>query len=215
MDQISMDVLGYNHRQVPNSMFRHGKPVNHLGIILPGYRHTADMPDLYYAGRILLAKGADVLRVDYAYDKTDFMEKTEQEQADWLNADVKAACEAALKKRSYGKITIIGKSLGSLAMGHLLNEKAMETFHCVWSTPLLTNDWLCSQIMKYHPRSLFIIGTEDKFYHPVILDELVRGTHGKAVVLNGVNHGLEIPNDILGTLDALAQIVKAVLEFIE
>ncbi len=90
----------------------------------------------------------------------------------------------------------------------------MQSAACVWSTPVLADAWLCAQIRKHHPRSLFIIGTADHFYDPALLAELVDATHGKALVLDGVHHGLEIEGDIPGTLAALNRIVDAMREFI-
>jgi hypothetical protein len=213
MDIISLDITGYNRQPVPNSMYLQSKESDHLGIMLPGYRHTVDMPDLHYAGRILMAKGADLLRIEYAYPKTDFMQRSWQEQSDWINEDVRAACEAGLRKRPYKKITLVGKSLGTLAMGHLLDDPRFAPASCVWSTPILASEWLCGQIQKHRPRSLFIIGTADRYYKPAILEKLIGATKGKLLVLEGVDHGLEIPDDVEGSLSALHQIVDAVEEF--
>ena len=214
MEMIPIEAFGYGHQPVPASMIVHSGTTDHLGVILPGYRHTVDKPDLHYAGLILQAAGADVLRVEYAYPKTDFMNRPEPERAERLSADVRAACAAGLKHRPYRKITLIGKSLGTLAMGHLLEDPAFAGAGCVWSTPILADAWLCAQIRKHHPRSLFIIGTADHFYNPALLGELVDATQGKALVLEGVHHGLEIESDIPGTLAALQRIVGAMQEFI-
>jgi hypothetical protein len=214
MEIIPLSVTGYKNQPVPASMLVSSEASDHLGIILPGYRHTADMPDLHYSGRILLFGGADVLRVEYAYPKTDFMQRPPEEQAAWLSEDVRAACQAAMHRREYRKITLIGKSLGTLAMGHLLEDERFAQASCVWLTPILANGWLCAQIRKHHPRSLFIIGTADHFYQPALLQELVMATQGKALVLDGVHHGLEIEGDIPGTLATLRRIVDAVQEFI-
>ncbi len=72
MEIIPIEALGYGRSPVPASMIVHAGETDHLGIILPGYLHTVDMPDLHYAGLILQARDADVLRVEYAYPKTDF-----------------------------------------------------------------------------------------------------------------------------------------------
>jgi pimeloyl-ACP methyl ester carboxylesterase len=190
------------------------KQTGHLCVILPGYRHTADMPDLHYPGQILLAQGADLLRIEYAYPKTDFITRPNQEQSDWIRKDVLAACTAGMKKRSYRKITLIGKSLGTLAMAHLLDDPRFAAASCVWSTPILASGWLCAQIKKHRPRSLFIIGTADPYYLPAILEELIEATKGKLLVLEGADHSLEIPDDVEGSLSALHQIVDGVQEFI-
>jgi hypothetical protein len=75
-------------------------------------------------------------------------------------------------------------------------------------------EWLCSRIKETHPRSLFVIGTADRFYQPDILEGLERITNGQSVVLEGVNHALEIPGDIPKSLMVLDQIVQALQEFL-
>ena len=132
MELNSLDAIGYKNQQVPNTFITQSDSTKHLGIILPGYRHSADMPDLHYAGRILLEGGADLLRVEYAYNRTDFMKQTNSEQGKWISSDVFAICNAALAHRSYGQITLVGKSLGTLAMGlmpiiRIRNHKLIQT----------------------------------------------------------------------------------------
>ena len=215
MKIIPITALGYDRQTVPASMIQQPEATDHLGILLPGYRHTIDMPDLHYAGLILQQKHADVLRVEYEYSKTDFMNRPGPERAEWLAADVRAACAAGLAKREYKKLTLIGKSLGTLAIGHLLEDPRFVNASCIWSTPILADPWLCAQIRKHHPRSLFIIGTADPLFDSTALDELVNSTKGKALVLPGLHHGLEIEDDIPGTLEALRRMVDAIHAFIE
>ncbi len=214
MELSSLKVIGYKNQPVPNTFIIQPVLARHLAIILPGYRHPAEMADLYYAGRVLLAKGADLLRVEYAYFRTDFMEHSESEQADWLSRDVLAACNAGLSYRSYNQITLVGKSIGTLAMGHLLADDRFQGANCIWLTPVLTVEWLRSRIEQVHPRSLFIIGTADKYYQPDILKHLEECTQGRSVVIEGANHGLEISEDISKSLAALNQIVQAIQEFV-
>ena len=214
MELSSLDVIGHRNQQVPNTFIAPPSPTHHLGIILPGYRYSAEMAPLYYAGRILLEQGADLLRVEYAYYRTDFSEQPEIEQDKWISSDVYAACNRVLSHRSYEKITVVGKSLGTVAMGHLLGDSRFQRATCVWFTPLLTLDWLCSRIEQTHPRSLFIMGTADRFYKPEILKHLEDITNGSSIVIEGANHPLEIPGDIPKSLTVLNQIVQALREFL-
>jgi hypothetical protein len=214
MEFKALDVTGYKNRRVPNTFVVQPKPALHLGIILPGYRHSADMADLHYAGRILLDQGADLLRLEYVYYRTDFMDQPERERDKWISTDVLAACNAALSCRPYSKITLVGKSLGTLAMGHLLADSRFQAAACVWSTPLLTVKWLCSRIEQIRPRSLFIVGTADHFYQPEILKRLEDVTLGHSLVIQGADHGLEVPGSIPRSLQALDQIVQALQEFL-
>lgn len=210
----SLDVVGYKAQPVHNTLIAQPVPTRHLGIILPGYRYSAEMAPLYYAGCILLDQGADLLRIEYAYYRTDFIKQPESEQDQWISSDVFAACKAALSHHSYEKITLVGKSLGTIAMGHLLADPVFQRATCIWLTPLLTVDWLRSRIEQTHPRSLFVIGTADKFYKPDILKRLEQITGGRSLVLEGVNHALEIPGDIPKSLAVLHQIVQALQEFL-
>ena len=214
MKLSSLDVIGYKNQQVPNTFITQPDPTEHLGIVLPGYRHSVDMPDLHYAGRILLDQGADLLRVEYVYYQTDFISQAENVQDEWLSSDVFTACNAALSYRPYKSITLVGKSLGTIAMGHLLADHRFQQAKCVWSTPILTIEWLCSRIEQVHPHSLFIIGTADNFYKPDVLEHLKKVTNGRSVVIEGAHHGLEISDSIPKSLTALSQIVQALQEFL-
>ena len=211
----SLDVVGYKSQPVDNSFISQPNPTRHLGIILPGYSYSPDMAPLHYASLILLEGGADLLQIEYTYYRTDFQEQPQSEKVKWLASDVLAACEAALSQRSYEKITLIGKSLGTIAMAQLLADTRFQSARCVWMTPLLNLDWLCSRIEQTRPPSLFIIGTDDRHYQPEVLKRLEHSTGGRSLVLEGANHGLEILGDIAKSLVMLNQIVQALQEFLK
>jgi hypothetical protein len=215
MQLSSLDIVGYKNQPVPNTFMTHSNAAKHLGMILPGYHYSADMPPLHYAGRVLFEQGADVLSVDYTYYRTDFTKQPQNEQDQWISSDVLAACNAGLSQHPYEKITLVGKSLGTIAMGHLLAEARFRKATCIWMTPILSADWLCSRIEQVQPRSLFIIGTADQFYQPEVLKNLEQATKGHTLVLEGVNHGLQVPGDISKSLLALNQIVQACQEFLD
>jgi len=214
MELTSLEIAGYKNQRVPNTFFRQEKETTHLGIVLPGYRYSADRAELYFASRILLEQGVDLFRVEYAYNQTSFMKVPESEQDDWISNDVFAACNICLSQRSYEKITLIGKSLGTIAMGHLLTDSRFQSATCVWSTPMLTVEWLPKQIEQVKPRSLFIVGTADNYYKPEILKKLVEATKGRVVGIDRATHALEIPGSISESLDVLNRIVKELQGFL-
>jgi hypothetical protein len=214
MELGSLHIVGYNNQPVPNTFIIQPKLTRHLGIILPGYRYSPEMAPLYYAGRILLEQGADLLRVEYAYYRTDFLEQTETEQDRWIAGDVFAACDAGLAHRTYEKITVVGKSIGTIAMGHLLSDPRFQHATCIWLTPLLTVESLRARIEEIHPRSLFVIGTADKFYIPEVLHHLETVTNGQVAVIEGANHALEIPDSIKNSITVLEQIVQTLQQFL-
>jgi len=214
MELKTLDALGYKDQKVSNTFVVQSNPTGHLGIILPGYRHSADMADLHYAGRILREQGADLLRVEYRYYQTNYLSQSEGEQNQRISEDVFAVCNACLAFRSYNRITLVGKSLGTRGMGFLLGDERFQKADCVWSTPPLTTEWLYSRIEQVRPRSLFIFGTADDYYQPEKLNHLVDVTNGRAVIIEGANHGLEVPESIPGSLQGLGKIVQALQGFL-
>ncbi|MBI5954107.1 MAG: hypothetical protein HY865_20815 [Chloroflexi bacterium] len=214
MELKTLDAPGYENKKVPNTFVVQPKSTGHLGIILPGYRHSADMADLHYVGRILMGQGADLLRVEYRYYETDYLSQSENDQNQRISEDVFAVCNACLALRPYNKITLIGKSLGTRGMGFLLGDERYQKADCVWSTPPLTTEWLRVRIEQVRPRSLFIFGTADDYYKPEILQHLVQVTNGRAVVIEGATHGLEVPESIPRSLQGLGQIVQGLQEFL-
>jgi len=211
----SLDVVGYENQRVPNTFITQQDSTRHLGIILPGYHYSPDMAPLHYAGRILLEQRADVLQLEYVYYRTDFAERPENERDEWLSSDVFTACNAGLSHRAYEKITLIGKSLGTLAISYLLGDSRFQQATCVWATPLLKIDWLCSRIEQIRPRSFFMIGTADQHYKPEVLQHLELATQGHSLVMEDVDHSLEVPGDIPKSLTALNQMIKALQAFIQ
>jgi hypothetical protein len=138
------------------------------------------------------------------------------EKARWVFADATAAWRAAHKQRAYGQVTLVGKSLGTLAMGYLLTtEVSLAQAKAIWLTPLLWNDMLCSQIKQAIPRSLFVAGTQDPHYNPHGLSEAADATGGEMVIIDGADHSLEIKGDVLASLQALEQVMRAVQQFLE
>ena len=211
----SLEISGYRSQPVSNTWITHPNLSNQLGVILPGYRFSADMPPLHYTRRVLLERGVDTLSVDYTYYRTNFMQQSPSEQGQWISADVFAACNAALSRHPYERITLVGKSIGTLAMGHLLSDPRFQQSACIWLTPLVTVDWLRTRIEQVHPRSLFIIGTEDQFYQPDILRQLENRTHGQTLIIPDATHSLEIPDNIQKSVMALNQMIQAVQEFLD
>jgi hypothetical protein len=208
----SLEIPGYRSEAVPNTFIRQGEPAAELGVILPGVAYSADMPVLYYSGALLLEGGADLLRVDYRYNRPG---ASGDERAQRLLADVSAALAAGLAQRPYSRITLVGKSVGTLAMGRLLaTEPRLREARAVWLTPLLTSAELLQDIAVWGGRSLFVIGTADHQYDPDLLAQAVSATRGESLVIPGANHSLEFPGDVLASLAALERLVRAVQAFL-
>ena len=212
----TLKIVGFRDERVPNTFLRQDSEAEHVALLLPGLRYTCDMPLLHYSVRLLLHLGADALRVEYAYDRrADYQALADADQERWFFTDVCAACHAALAQRSYRRITLIGKSMGTLAMGHLLTtEPALARAEAIWLTPLLTQDALRKQMRQHRGRALFAIGTADPFYDADALAELRAATGGDVVVVEDADHSLEIKDDVIRSVQALEQVMRAVVEIL-
>ena len=212
----ALKIVGCRNEAVPNTFFQQDGETRHLAILFPGYGYTAHMPAVYYPGRLLLTRGADVLSVEYTYGRRpEFQSLPDEERIRWLQADAAAACNAALAQREYERVTLVGKSIGTLAVAHLLTtEGRLRSPQCIWLTPLLRNARLRAQIKQAPHRALFVIGTADPQYDAARLAELQQATAGEVLVIEGADHSLEITGDVLASLHALEQVMEAMGEFV-
>ena len=124
--QEKLDLKTFNDQPLPNTFFKQEKGTDHLAVLLPGRGYTAQMPLLFYPALQLRERGADVLRLDVNYsEREDFQALEMNEQFRHLFAEVAATYQAGLAQGNYRQITLVGKSLGTLAMGHLLTTETL------------------------------------------------------------------------------------------
>ena len=212
----TLTIHGYRNEPVTNRLLRPEGAIDHLALLLPGYGYTLDMPLFYYAEKLLLERGWDVLRVEYAYNtRPEFQTLPKSERDRWLLADTTAAWRAGLGQRTYERVVLIGKSLGTMAMGHLLTMvDPHPNVGAVWLTPLLGEERLRQQIQQYGGPSLFVIGTADPHFEPVVLEKMQVATIGEAVVVRNADHGMDIPGDQVASVRAVERVVEALGRFL-
>lgn len=207
----SIAILGYRREPVPNRFSPQEAETDHLALILPGEGYHADLPLLAGPYALLQRAGADVLRVDYAYGRPEFRALPDAERSRWLAADVAAAWEAVKTRRPYRRLTLVGKSLGTLAMGHLLAaDPALDDALCIWLTPLFRVAALRAVAKAHRGPALIVVGTADAHYDLALFGEVQQATGAETVVVPRANHSLEIPGDVPRSLDALEQVMAAI-----
>jgi predicted alpha/beta-hydrolase family hydrolase len=212
----TLTIQGYRNEPVLNRFLRPEGAIDHLALLLPGYGYTLDMPLFYYAEKLLLERGWDVLRVEYAYNtRPEFQTLPKSERDRWLLADTTAAWRAGLGQRAYERVVLIGKSLGTMAMGYMLTmADPHPNVGAVWLTPLLGEERLRQQIQQYGGPSLFVIGTADPHFEPVVLEKMQVATIGEAVVVRNADHGMDIPGDPIASVRAVERVVEALSRFL-
>lgn len=213
----TFDVIGHRNEVVPSTFFRQEHKTNHIAVLFPGFGYTVQMPLMYYTGRLLSESGADVFLVGYNYSQQpDFQAASGEEREIWLRTDTIAAYKMALAQRNYERVTLVGKSIGTRAIGHLLaTEEPPPSLRCIWLTPILRSELLRNQMKRTPHQALFVIGTSDPHYDPEILAEVQEATAGQVMVIDNADHSLEIKGDIVQSIHVLEGLITKIQKFLE
>jgi predicted alpha/beta-hydrolase family hydrolase len=217
LDSSVLRVTNARGAPLPNGFLRQEAGSDTLALLFPGRGYRASMPLLYYTQLALLERGADVLRLDLAYDlDPDFGRATPAERRAWIRDDALRAFGAASSQRDYPHVVLVGKSLGTWALTDILQGgDAPAAPRCVWLTPLLNDEALLSAVRERRPPSLFVIGTADPFYDASVLDELGALPGARSVVVPEADHGLVVPGNVKATLEAMGRYLSALEGFLD
>ncbi|MHB8597626.1 MAG: hypothetical protein ACYDER_12545 [Ktedonobacteraceae bacterium] len=210
-----LDIRGYRQKPVPHTFFQQNEGSSHVVIVFAGQNNNCQHPTLYYPTRELLLRGADAFLLDYCL-RPGFSTFSGEEIKACIEVDTIAAYQAIFREHAYQQVTLIGKSLGTLAMGYLLTTVShLPQVQAIWLTPLLKQAELRTQIQQAHPRSLFVIGTADSHYDASTLTGLQKITQGASLVIEGGEHLLEVPGGIIPSLQTMEQIIHSIQDFLD
>jgi hypothetical protein len=167
-----------------------GAPV---ATLLPGRAYGPQAPLLHYTRFLLRHRGFAVRTV--RWERVPELDPTDP-------AGIAAVAGAVLVDADPARDVVVGKSLGSLA----LPVAAERGLRGVWFTPLLAVEAVRRAAAKAGDSALLIGGTSDPYW-----DGAAATATGAAVFeVPGVDHSLERPGDLDGTLAALAAVLSRV-----
>jgi len=213
-DQLK--IKGYNDRFLKNRFLKQSDDTQEVALIFPGTAYNSDMPLLHYTIKTILNSGLNVLAVDYDYSNTpEFLKQPLSIRADWLIEDVEAVLKVITEEENQKVVCLTGKSLGTLALGYLLEtHENLRDAKTIWLTPLIKNPELMEQMLKYMKDAVMVVGTKDPNYDRDIVDRLNATTQLSGIIIDGGNHYLEIEGDITQSLQVLMQIVAILQQFL-
>lgn len=216
MKQDTLAIAGRHGLAIPNILVRQDRPSRRLAILFPGLTYRNSMPALYYPRQLLLARGYDVLTVDYAYDEIPaFNASSEEEMVAWIGDDARAVMDAVFALNGYEHFTLVGKSLGTAAMAAVApDEPRLASAHLVWLTPGFKTHGVADAMARCSQRSILVLGTEDPHYEAEFV-ESARARGSEAVLLPGLDHGLERPGDAIGSAEAMAEVLKCLAAWLD
>ncbi|MGZ3689759.1 MAG: hypothetical protein ACXVBW_15755, partial [Bdellovibrionota bacterium] len=215
----SLTIVGHDGNRIRNLFFRQETGARDLAIVFPGRSYTFGMHLLYYPITELLGRGCDLLQFDYKYDAS-FFELPEEEMQEKFETDVRAAFDAARAQGTYDRLFLIGKSLGTRALGYLLTQQRTEMarfrdVRSLWLTPLTGDEILYPRMKEWKGPAFYVVGTRDEYcYVPDKLGELEKECGWKGMTIDNADHSMNIENDLPGSLEALRRIALATTEFL-
>jgi len=187
---------------VEHGLITHDQPKG-LVVILPGWGYLCDAPGLYYPRKAAVDLGYDVLSVTYGFqvarDRSEVVMQT-------LNAEVDHVLATAVE-RSYPRMILIGKSLGTPLAATLAHKHSAERL--ILLTPIGT----AVQDAGSLP-TLAVIGTADERYNAAQIAADRTRANVRWLVLEGMNHSMEIAGDWSASLDGLRRITQACEDFL-
>jgi len=165
-------------------------PGTPVATLLPGRGYGPQAPLLYYARLLLRSRGWAVRTVQW--EKVPGLNPADHAAVAAFAGEVLATADPA-------RALVVGKSLGSLA----LPVAAERGVPGIWLTPLLGIEDVRRAAARAAASTLLIGGTADPYW-----DGAAAAATGAAVFeVPGVDHSLERPGDLNGTLDVLAAVL--------
>ncbi|GAC1601144.1 MAG: hypothetical protein NVS3B21_28600 [Acidimicrobiales bacterium] len=170
-----------------------------VAVLLPGQGYTLAHPLMHYAGVVAAEAGLRLLQVGYG-DTTDVPAASIVERA---------AAEVVDGSRSASQVILIGKSLGTFVMSHLLHDDGggLPVVAAAWLTPLIGNDLVYQAMRTFERPAAVVIGSRDAHFLPERLAALPPST--AVTSIDNADHSLEVAGDVDASVRALQTTVAA------
>ncbi len=178
-----------------------GDPVG-LAVVLPGRGYPPAAPGCAYAGYVLRAAGWRVRDVWWEPPDNDSLSLADE--VSWVGDQLATAVG-----EHQGPVLVVGKSLGTYAAA----LAAEREYPAIWLTPLLVVPERVEALRANPARQLLVGGTTDRLWDADVAASLA--ADGCDVLqLDGIDHGLIDPSDAFRSVDALAEITRAMARFV-
>lgn len=204
---------GYKEIPVSYQLFKQKEPSKKLAIMLPGRGYTVQGPLFHYSTGVFLNKGYDVLHLNYNYntEESDSMEL--DEHIEQIHVDVHSVLDQALSEHSYDKYTLIGKSLGTIALAAIIHRDEFSDANLIWLTPLLQIDLVYNKMLSSFQPGLCVIGEEDPCYIKERFDTFASVEYMTAILIPGTDHSLNYADKPVESIDVLKRVITEISNF--
>jgi alpha/beta superfamily hydrolase len=185
-----------------------------LAVFLPGNHYGMDAPLLYYPSLILRQRNWDTLSLTYGYQSAG--REFSPEEIHDLVEEVGRAWKWVSGQRNYGRLALLGKSLGALLAVDLCVEEVIPPgASLVLLTPPLGNAFFRQLFLGAPQRTFLAIGNQDRFYDKAALDELRSEKEFTLCLVEGADHSMNVGDQLEASLDAVQRVTQAAMDFLE
>lgn len=210
---IKNSVAGYNGTSVQFQLIKQNKPTDSLVIMLPGRGYTVQGPLFHYSTGVFLNKGFDVLHVNYDYNTVQSESLTLEEEMKQITEDVNSVLDYILKVHPYEDYTLVGKSLGTIALSAIVDRMAFKEAKIIWLTPLLQLDYVSDKMLSSTQNGLCIIGDEDPCFILEKYENLKLKENMQTLLIPGTEHSLNYADRPIESIDVLKKVITVISKF--
>lgn len=207
-----LPLMSAEGQPLPHTFYRQDSAPRGLLIVLPGLHYGPDGPLNYHVVHGLRAEGWDTLGLTYGFQaavKSGYAEN-------WIPMleECRQAIRTAVDHRPYPIVAVVGKSLGSSVLSALAIEmEELAAARLAHHTPPLGMPSIDDNLAASRQAMYLALGTVDNFYDPDRLADLRARRPMLIRVVEGADHGMDVPGDLEATLRAVRQVVEDTLSF--
>ena len=178
-----------------------------LAVIFPGIGYTKDKPLLYYATKLVLSEGYDVVHIEYH----DMPQKIRGDVAMMKKAAELAFAQTKEQLKSivfsdYEDVIFIGKSIGTVALAKYVSDHDIKA-GSIWYTPVeATFSFPSDNVVAF-------IGDADPWSDVNVIKEKAEVLGIKLFLYPGCNHSLETGN-IIEDIKIMHEVMKLTEDYI-
>lgn len=210
---IKDSVAGYKEKPVDYLLFKQDKQSNSIAVMFPGRGYSAQAPLFHYSTGVFLNKGFDVLHVNYDYTSEESNSMSLDEHITQITEDVKAVLDRVFENHSYENHTLIGKSIGTIALSSIVDREEFSQAKFVWLTPLLQLDIVFNKMNESLPSGLYIIGDKDPCYILERYEQICTKENMSCILIPGTEHSLNYAENPIESIDVLKSVITEISNF--
>lgn len=180
----------------------------HLAIVLPGREYGSLGPALRLPRLAAEQAGARVVEVSYPAVPPET-------SWDSLYESVAGQIDAALAGGAADRVTFVAKSLGTAVLAGLPSGLPLPAaVDAVWLTPIFGREPVRAGAVAKGWPSLLVAGAADSLHEGRHHDAVAAALGARSVILPGADHLLEVPGDVMATLEGWRLLTESVVDFL-